>query len=152
MFSAARILWRMIEGVQIKEGGEVFADEYRSLRDAIGWRSVDAPDEGLQAALGRTFNVTARKDDGLLVGFVRLLDDGLLYTSVWDMIVHPSYQHLGIGRALFDRVLARTRERHVVALVTTAAGEQMYRSRGFSEESLGSRALFVRPVESSANT
>jgi GNAT superfamily N-acetyltransferase len=68
------------------------------------------------------------------------------------MIVHPSYQHLGIGRALFDRVLARTRERHLVALVATPAGEQMYRSRGFSEESLGSTALFVRPVESSANT
>jgi GNAT superfamily N-acetyltransferase len=142
----------MIEGVQIEEGGEVFAGEYRSLRDAIGWRPVDAPDEEVQAALGLTFNVTARKDDGLLVGLVRLLDDGLMYTSVWDMIVHPTYQHLGIGRELFDRVLARTRERHLVALVATAAGEQMYRSRGFSEESLGSTALFVRPVESSGTT
>jgi GNAT superfamily N-acetyltransferase len=142
----------MIEGVQIEEGGEVSAEEYRSLRDAVGWRSVEAPDEELQAALGSTFNLTARKDDGLLVGLVRLLDDGLLYTSVWDMIVHPTYQHLGIGRALFDRVLARTRRRHIVALVATAAGEQLYRSRGFSEESLGSTALFVRPVESSATT
>jgi GNAT superfamily N-acetyltransferase len=141
----------MIEGVQIEEGGEVFAAEYRGLRDAIGWRSVDAPDEELQAALRLTFNLTARKD-GLLVGLVRLLDDGLLYTSVWDMIVHPRYQHLGMGRELFERVLARTRERHLVALVATAAGEQMYRSRGFSEESLGSTALFVRPVESSATT
>jgi GNAT superfamily N-acetyltransferase len=142
----------MIEGVQIKEGGEVLVKEYRTLREAIGWRPVDAPDEELLAALDLTFNVTARKTDGLLVGLVRLLDDGLLYTSVWDMIVHPMYQHLGIGRELFDRVLARTEKRHIVALVATRAGEQMYRSRGFTEESLGSTALFVRPVESSATT
>lgn len=79
--------------------------EYRAIRDAVGWRTVDVGDEELQGASDRTWNVTARRPAGKLVGVVRLLDDGLLYAGVWDMIVAPDLQRRGIGRALFDRVL-----------------------------------------------
>ena len=84
------------------------------------------------------------------MALVRLLDDELVYASVWDMIVDPNHQQRGVGRALFDLVLERTRERHLVALVATPAGAPMYRRRGFSEQSLGSTALFLRPSQPTA--
>ncbi|MBI2237805.1 MAG: GNAT family N-acetyltransferase [Actinobacteria bacterium] len=131
--------------VELHDGDRVTATEYRALREAVGWRAVDASDGELQEALDRTWSVTARGRDGDLIGLVRMLDDGVLYASVWDMIVAPDLQRRGVGSALFDRVLERTQRRHLVALVATAAGAPLYRAAGFSEESLGSVALFLRP-------
>jgi GNAT superfamily N-acetyltransferase len=74
----------------------------------------------------------------------RLLDDGALYATVWDMIVAPPRQRSGIGRAIFESVLARAGGRSLVGLVATAAGEPMYRAAGFGERSGGSTALFRR--------
>ncbi len=98
----------MVAETQVLGGDRVMASEYRALRDAVGWLAVDSGDEELQGALDRTWNVTARRPDGELVGLVRLLDDGLLYAGIWDMIVAPDLQRRGIGRALFDRALERT--------------------------------------------
>jgi GNAT superfamily N-acetyltransferase len=129
---------------RIVEGDRVAVAEYRALRESVGWDAVPANDEELQAALDRTWNVTARADDGRLVALVRVLDDGALYASVWDMMVVPELQRRGVGRALFDPVIARVGGRNLVSLVATAAGKELYRSAGFSEESRGAVGMFRR--------
>jgi GNAT superfamily N-acetyltransferase len=134
------------DGLSIAEGDVVRAPEYRAMREAVGWRPVEATDGALQSALDATWNVTARDPRGRLLGLVRLLDDGLLYAAVWDMIVLPELQRKGIGAALFERVLLRTGDRHLVTLVATPAGAGLYRRAGFSEGSSGSIALFRRPT------
>lgn len=134
-----------MEEVRIAEGDRVAVAEYRAIRDAVGWGEVPAGDADLEAALDRSWNVTARTADGRLVGLVRVLDDGAVYASVWDMIVEPELQGQGIGRALFDRVIARVGDRRLVSLVATPAGTPLYRSAGFAEESRGAIAMFRRP-------
>jgi len=133
-----------MENVRIAEGDRVAVAEYRAIRDAVGWDDVPVGDEDLQVALDRTWSVTARTADGRLVGLVRVLDDGAVYASVWDMIVVPELQRRGIGRALFDRVIARIGDRRLVALVATPAGAPLYRAAGFTEEGRGAVALFRR--------
>ena len=134
-----------MDDLSIREGDRVAVGEYRSLRETVGWDAVAASDEDLQAALGRTWNVTARMPDGRLVALVRVLDDGALYASVWDMVVVPELQRTGVGRALFDRVIERVGVRNLVSLVATAAGRELYRSAGFHEESRGAVGMFRRP-------
>jgi len=63
------------------------------------------------------------------------------------MIVVPKLQRRGIGRALFDRVIARIGTRRLVSLVATAAGARLYRSAGFGRESRGAVAMFRRPED-----
>jgi GNAT superfamily N-acetyltransferase len=75
----------------------------------------------------------------------RVHDDGL-YASIWDMIVLPDHRRQGIGGAIFERMLAHCRGRSLVSLVATPYGAPMYRTAGFSEESRGSIALFLRDV------
>ena len=128
------------------EGDRLAPAEYRRLRAATGWPDPALDDAALGETLGATWNVTARADDGALVGMGRLQDDGL-YASIWDMIVLPDQRRQGIGRELLDRMLARCRGRSLVALVATPYGAPMYRAAGFSEESRGSIALFRRDVE-----
>jgi ribosomal protein S18 acetylase RimI-like enzyme len=131
-------------GVDIRVGDRVLAAEYRALREGARWSSVDAPDAALQNALDGTWNVTARDSSGGLVGLVRLLDDGVLYASVWDMIVAPDFQRRGLGTQLLQAVLDRTQLRQLVSLVATPAGSRMYRNAGFAKESRGSVPLVWR--------
>jgi GNAT superfamily N-acetyltransferase len=128
----------------IRRGDRVAPAEYRTLLAAIGWRPVDQTDEVLGNALAMTWNVTARTPDGQLIGLARVLDDGALYASVWDLIVLPECQRRGIGRALFAAVLERTAGRRLVSLIATPAGEALYRAAGFAETDGRSMALFLR--------
>ncbi len=119
-------------------------DEYRAILRAVAWRLPDHPDATLQSALATTWNVTARTPTSELIGLARVLDDGALYASIWDVIVRPEYQRQGIGRALMAEVLAHTADRYLVSLVSTAAGEALYRQEGFQERDQRSMAMFVR--------
>lgn len=129
----------------IEESAVVTAADYRALLAAVGWRAYEASDAALNAALARTWNLAARApDDDRLIALTRVLDDGLIYASVWDVIVAPAWQRRGIARALMERVMAQLAGRRLVALVATPAGDALYRSLGFAETSDGSRALFIR--------
>ena len=125
------------------EGDRLEPAEYRALRTAAGWADPGLDDAALAATLASSWNVTARDDDGALVGMGRVHDDGL-YASIWDMIVLPGHRGRGIGSAIFERMLAHCRGRSLVSLVATPYGAPMYRAAGFSEESRGSVALFRR--------
>ncbi len=131
----------------IRRGDRVTPAEYRSLLAAVKWRPLEQGDLALAAALEASWNVTARTSDGQLVGLARVLDDGVLYASVWDVIVHPERQRGGIGRALLAAVLEQTAGRRLVSLVSTTAGEALYRSAGFAETDGRSTALFRRAHE-----
>lgn len=81
----------MIDLPTIRGGDAVGPTEYQVLLGAVGWRSVEQADAALRQALETTWNATARTADGRLVGLARVLDDGFLYGSVWDVIVAPAW-------------------------------------------------------------
>jgi GNAT superfamily N-acetyltransferase len=59
----------------------------------------------VREALATTTNFGAW-DGARLVGVVRVLSDGYLFSAVADILVDPEYQRLGIGRELMRRALA----------------------------------------------
>jgi GNAT superfamily N-acetyltransferase len=87
----------------------------------------------------------AREPDGALVGIARLLDDGGLHASLWDVIVRPDRQRRGIGRRLVELALERCRDRRLVAIVSTPAAVPFFDSIGFVSESHGHQARYLRP-------
>ena len=87
----------------------------------------------------------ARAIDGELLGVVRLLDDGGLHASIWDLIVHPTHQRRGIGSALAQSALARCEDRRLVALVSTPAAVAFFQALGFANGSHGHTAMYLRP-------
>jgi GNAT superfamily N-acetyltransferase len=135
------------DALTLRRADRVTAAEYRTLLAAVGWRPVAQPDAALAAALGRSWNVTIRTPDGALIGLARVLDDGVLYASLWDILVLPERQRRGIGRALLAAVLAQTAGRRLLSLIATPAGEALYRSAGFAETDGRSTALFRRDPE-----
>ena len=57
-----------------------------------------------QEAITRTINIGAW-DGARLVGAVRVLSDGYLFSTVPEVLVDPAYQRRGIGRELMMRAL-----------------------------------------------
>jgi ribosomal protein S18 acetylase RimI-like enzyme len=131
--------------VNVVSGDRIGAGEYRRLRRDAGWSEVDAPDQALEAALARSWNVTARTDGGELAGMGRLIEDGLMYASIWDMIVARDYRRRGIGTAVLDALMRRGSGRTLVALVATPDGAPLYRRAGFAAVSRGSAGMVWRP-------
>jgi ribosomal protein S18 acetylase RimI-like enzyme len=132
------------DSLTFRRADRVTPAEYRTLLAEVGWRPVAQADAELAAALERSWNVTARTPGGQLVGLARVLDDGLLYASLWDLLVVPECQRRGIGRALLEAVLEQTAGRRLVSLIATQAGEALYRAAGFAETDGRSTALFMR--------
>ena len=130
--------------ITIHDGDRLQAVEYRMLRADAGWSEVGAADGRLQAGLDATWNVTARTAAGELVGMARLLDDGAVYASLWDMIVRSDHRGRGIGQAILDAVMQRAGRRDLVSLVATPLGEPLYRRAGFAEQSDGSTGMVWR--------
>jgi GNAT superfamily N-acetyltransferase len=128
----------------IRKGDRLEAGEYRGLRADAEWSEVGAADDQLQAALDGTWNVTARTAYGELVGMARLLDDGAVYASLWDMIVRRDHRSRGIGQAILEAVMTRAGERDLVSLIATTLGEPLYRRAGFTEQSRGSTSMVWR--------
>jgi len=96
-------------------------------------------------ALSQTCAWLAAREGDELVGIARLLDDGGLHASLWDLIVRPDRQRRGIGTRLALAALDLCADRRLVALVSTPAAAPFFASIGFVDESHGHRAMYLRP-------
>jgi ribosomal protein S18 acetylase RimI-like enzyme len=96
-------------------------------------------------AMSRSCTWIAAHEGDELVGVARLLDDGGLHASLWDLIVRPDRQRRGIGTQLARAALDRCGDRRLVALVSTPAAVGFFASLGFVGESHGHRAMYLRP-------
>ena len=63
----------------------------------------DYKEDLIKVALSNTINITAR-DNGKLVGCVRILTDYVFFGTITEILVLPTYQGKGIGKALMRLV------------------------------------------------
>ncbi|MBY6037613.1 GNAT family N-acetyltransferase [Fictibacillus nanhaiensis] len=75
------------------------AQDYLSLVNDIWPGEYD--EKFVSIALQQTTNITAW-DNERLIGCVRLLTDGYIFGTIPEILVHPDYQKLGIGRQLME--------------------------------------------------
>ncbi len=96
-------------------------------------------------AISRTCTWFTARANGELVGTARVLDDGGLHASLWDVIVHPDHRRRGIGTLLVRAAMESCEDRRIVALVSTPAAVPFFASLGFVTESHGHAAMYLRP-------
>lgn len=106
------------------------------LYDAVGWSSYTRRPEDFGPMIRNAWLVISAWDAGDLVGLVRVVGDGVTVAYIQDLLVHPTHQRQGIGRALLTEVLAETPHiRQVYITTDDAAGNShvvaLYRSLGF---------------------
>jgi GNAT superfamily N-acetyltransferase len=128
---------------------DVALDELTDLYASVGWTAYTAAPEVLHTAVtGSSFVVVARRG-GHLVGLARALSDDATVCYLQDVLVRPSEQRTGVGRALVTAVLDRyAAVRQKVLLTDDEPGQRaFYESLGYAEiRDLGPGTLraFVR--------
>lgn len=110
------------------------ASEFVAMRSACGWGeiSVVIAERALKSSV---VGVSARRA-GKLLGFGRVVGDGVLYFYVQDVIVAPEVQGQGLGRLIMKRLMVHVREiaptGATIGLMAAAGKEGFYERFGFT--------------------
>lgn len=121
--------------MEIRYTNKISVGDYNRLRTLVGWREI--PVRQAEVGLKNTAYQVAALDGEQPVGMARILWDGGYTAYMADVVVDPSYQKMGIGRAMIDRIFdyiaANTEQGEKVTVHLTAAKdkEPFYHRLGF---------------------
>ena len=90
---------------QIREYVRYEQDEVLALYESVGWTGYTCRFEIMECAFARSLKIYGAYVQDKLVGLVRAVGDGVTIVYIQDLLVHPSYQRMGIGKALMGRIL-----------------------------------------------
>ena len=109
-------------------------DQFWNLFQTTGWNEnyQKSPDELIQA-LRSSWYLLGVYDGERLVGFGRLVSDGVLHAMIYELIVLPEYQGLGIGGEILEKLVEKCREAGVrdIQLFCARGKREFYEKRGF---------------------
>lgn len=110
-------------------------DEFFHLYETTGWnREYGLEPEEMHRALSNSWYMTSAYDGDLLVGFGRVLSDGLMHALITEMIVLPEYQGRGVGKELLLRITKKCQEHKIrdIQLFSAKGKAGFYRKYGYS--------------------
>jgi len=126
---------RTAEGIDVAALNEVFA--------RVGFPRRQ--EERLRRALehSRVVWLSAAGEEGRPVAFARAAGDGVFNAVVWDVVVEPSCQGLGLGRAVMERLVDELRRDGVANIVLYAETRVVgfYRQLDFAMDPDGIRGM-----------
>ncbi len=85
-----------------------------------------------------------------MIGFARATSDGVFRATIWDVVVHPTYQRCGLGKRIIARMLRHPKINRVerVYLMTTHQ-QDFYESLGFRANASTTMVKFNRAGDAS---
>jgi GNAT superfamily N-acetyltransferase len=110
------------------------SSQFWRLFESTGWNENYhlAPEE-LISALHSSWYVLAAYNGEQLVGFGRLVSDGVLHAMIYELIVLPECQGQGIGGEILEKLVEKCREAGVrdIQLFCARGKRGFYEKRGF---------------------
>ncbi len=79
-------------------------NEFNYLYDQVGWGSYDI--EISNVALKNTIYSVSVYDDDKIIGFGRIIGDGIVFLYIQDVMVVPKYQSKGIGTMIMQNLIS----------------------------------------------
>jgi GNAT superfamily N-acetyltransferase len=110
-------------------------DQFWALYQTTGWNEEYqlSPDDLMQALRSSWYTLCVY-DEERLVGFSRLVSDGVLHAMVYELIVLPEYQGQGIGGKILEKLVEKCQESGVrdIQLFCARGKRKFYEKRGFT--------------------
>jgi GNAT superfamily N-acetyltransferase len=117
--------------IEYRETCNLPRDEVLALYRSVGWSSAEKPDRLMAALAGSHAVVTAWHGDRL-VGLGNTISDGALVVYYPHLVVHPEYQHRGVGREIVRRLQARYEGFHQHSILADDSAVEFYEKCGFT--------------------
>jgi GNAT superfamily N-acetyltransferase len=109
-----------------------------ALFQTTGWyASVPVTPEELILAVSNSWSWIAVYDAEQLVGFGRIITDGVLHAMIYDLIVHPDHRRRGIGSRILERLVDQCLGMGIrdIQLFCASGKRAFYEKRGFAARS-----------------
>lgn len=109
-------------------------EQLHKLFQAAAFWAKDRRPQELAIAIANSDPVITVWDHDRMIGFARATSDGIYRATIWDVVIDPAYQGLGLGRKLVETVIAHPKVNPVerVYLMTTHQ-QEFYKRIGFTE-------------------
>lgn len=121
--------------MQIREYRDFNIDEIKNLYDAVGWKAYTDNIDDLKRGFKNSLKVLAAFDGNKLIGIIRAVGDGFTIVFIQDILVIPSEQRTGIGKALVKAMInlyPKVRQIELATDIDTKT-KAFYISLGFRE-------------------
>ena len=133
-----------------KTNDAISFEEIFPLYGAVGWTNYTTNPTMLKNALEHSlFLISARDENGNLIGFLRAVGDGYSILYIQDIIVLPEYQRQGIGTQLLRQTLEYFNEVYQIILTTDSELKTIafYEANGFTALSkYGCTSFMANPI------
>ncbi len=109
-------------------------DQFWELFATTGWNAeYRLSSDELLRAIAESWKVVSAYDGDRLVGFGRVLSDGILHAMIYDLIVDPRHQRKGIGAGILQILVASCRDAHIrdIQLFCAEGKRAFYERQGF---------------------
>jgi GNAT superfamily N-acetyltransferase len=109
-------------------------DSYWKLYECTGWNDdYRLSPQAVAAALAGSWYAVSAYDGERLVGFGRVLTDGVMHSMIYDLIVAPDFQGHGIGTSILDMLVQKCRNAGIydIQLFCARGKRAFYEKRGF---------------------
>ncbi|KAM1749296.1 histone acetyltransferase TAP1-like isoform X6 [Malus sylvestris] len=145
-----------VEEIIFSSGGDIDVYDLQALCDKVGWPR--RPLSKLAAALKNSYLVatlhSVRKSPGSegndqkkLIGMARATSDHAFNATIWDVLVDPSYQGQGLGKALVEKIIRALLQRDIgnISLFADSQVVEFYQNLGFEPDPEGIKGMFWYP-------
>ena len=110
-------------------------EEFNYLYDAVGWGSYD--EKVSEKALANTMYSVSVYDHDKIIGYGRIIGDGICFLYIHDVMVIPKYQNKKIGSQIMNKLLEKVNQIKIenpyvrVYLGASKGKEKFYERFGF---------------------
>lgn len=133
-----------------KKNDTISFEEILPLYEAVGWTNYSTNPTMLKNALEHSlFLISARDEEGKLIGFLRAVGDGYSIVYIQDIIVLPEYHRQGIGTQLLRQTMGHFNEVYQMILTTDMELKTVafYEANGFTALSkVGCTSFMANPL------
>jgi len=108
--------------------------EYYELFESTGWNSEYRLSPGLLfETLSNSWFLVCVYNDKKLIGFGRVISDGVLHALIVDLIVAPGFQDCGIGKIILNELVLKCKSAAIpdIQLFCAKGKEGFYLKQGF---------------------
>ncbi|KAK4481252.1 hypothetical protein RD792_012135, partial [Penstemon davidsonii] len=145
-----------LEQIIFSSGGNIDVYDLQDLCDKVGWPR--RPVSKLATALRNSYMVVtlhstikSSEEEGngqkKLIGMARATSDHAFNATIWDVLVDPSYQGQGLGKALIEKLIKALLQRDIgnISLFADSKVVEFYQNLGFQPDPEGIKGMFWYP-------
>lgn len=125
-------------------------EDYYPLYIETGWNEIlNLNKDQTETALQKSFSVVSVYDQSALVGFGRIISDGIIYACIYDVMVRSGFNNKGIGSEIIKKLMAQCSLCNIrrIHLFAAKGTENFYKKFGFVNRPADSPGMIYVPTK-----